>query len=50
MDIAQALTWYELHLAVDCLAKCIGEFKQDWADLVGIMMDHGDRTGQDHYL
>lgn len=46
----RTLAWYKLHLAVDCLAKCIDEIKQDGADLVGVMMDHGHHTGQDHFV
>jgi hypothetical protein len=40
---------YELHLAVDCLAKCIDEIKQDGADLVGVMMT-GPFCDSDHLV
>ncbi len=41
---------YELHLASDCLTKVIAEIKQDKAEMVGIIMDHGHRGGQDHFV
>ena len=41
---------YELHLARDCLTKVIAEIKQDKAEIVGIIMDHGHRGRQDHFV
>ena len=46
----RTISRYELHLAVDCVAKVLSEIKEDGAESVGIMTDHGHRSGQDHFV
>ena len=41
---------YDLNLAVDCLMKVLQEIKDDGAKLIGVMMDHGHRAKQDHFV
>ena len=35
--------------SVDCVAKVLSEIKEDGAESVGTMTDHGHRSGQDHF-
>ena len=41
---------YELYFAADCLMKVIYEIKSDGAKELGIIFDHGERGGQDHFV
>ena len=50
MPIRQTISLYKLNLAVDCVAKVLLEIKDDGAEVVGMMTDHGHCGGQDHFV